>query len=545
MKKIFEQKRNVLALLMASVCVCMTACGESGQKAGNAAESVTEQEEADKVNRDYTVDLEIFDKGKYSAGISVHDPSVVRAGDKYYIVGSHMTMAYTSDLEHWAYSGNGYSSVNKVFGSIFTDETGEIFSFTGKKESVVPTDDKKCHVWAPDIIYNRKKGLYYMYYCTSSTWNASTLEYATSETIDGKYEYAGTILSSGFNGVNYDKTNILEYVDKADMQKTYLKPDHSYNYSLWPNAIDPTAFYDKEGRMWLVYGSWSGGIFLLELDEETGNAIHPESDPASDTDPYFGKKLLGGGHKSIEGPYILYDPESDYYYLYVSYGELTADGGYQIRVFRSREVDGEYTDMKGNRPGYLDTDHAGFGLKLSGNYRLPSLENAYKATGHNSALIDEDGKKFLVYHSRFESRGEYHEPRVKQYFLNKEGWPVLLPYMYQGETIEKNGYTSEEITGRYYVVAQGTSIDASIAEPVVFYLDGAGSVYTLDETGAEVQSSYTLQENSPYMTITLGDITYSGVFCRQTDEAGNEVMVFTAVGENAGLWGVKYDTITR
>ena len=37
-------------------------------------------------------------------------------------------------------------------------------------------------------------------------------------------------------------------------------------------------FYDKDGRMWMVYGSWSGGIFLIEIDEETGYPIYPEAD---------------------------------------------------------------------------------------------------------------------------------------------------------------------------------------------------------------------------------------------------------------------------
>ncbi|MBR5897545.1 MAG: glycoside hydrolase family 43 protein, partial [Lachnospiraceae bacterium] len=522
-------------LLALSMGACLASCKE----AASVSEEPPVKEEI-VADMDFTVSYDGIDTSKYSAGISVHDPSIVAADDKYYIVGSHMTMAYTSDLKHWAYSGNGYSSTNKVFGDIFTDPTGEIYSFTGKRESIVPTDDNRCHVWAPDIIYNRRNNLYYMYYCTSSTWNASTLEYATCETIDGKYEYAGTILSSGFTAVNYDKTNVLDYVDEATVKKTYIKPDRSYNFNLWPNAIDPTVFYDKEGRMWMVYGSWSGGIFLLEIDEETGNAIHPETDTEHEVDAYFGKKLLGGGHKSIEGPYIVYDSESDYYYLFVSYGELTADGGYQIRVFRSKTVDGDYVDMNGKKPGYLDNDHAGFGLKLSGNYRLPSLDKAYKATGHNSALIDTDGKKYLAYHTRFEKKGEFHEPRIKQYFLNKEGWPVLLPYTYDGETISEKGYEASLIAGRYFFVNQGTAIDSEIAEPVIIYLDEAGTVYSLGNDGETVEGAYTLENGTPYMTITIGGITYSGVFCRQNDEAGAPVMTFTAVGDNASVWGVKY-----
>ena len=77
-----------------------------------------------------------------------------------------------------------------------------------------------------------------------------------------------------------------------------------------------------------------------------------------------------------------------YYYLYVSYGTLTSSGGYQVRVFRSKTVDGDYVDMNGEYPT-ADVDHQLYGLKLTGNYKLPSLERAYMATGHNSAFIDE------------------------------------------------------------------------------------------------------------------------------------------------------------
>ena len=78
--------------------------------------------------------------------------------------------------------------------------------------------------------------------------------------------------------------------------------------------------------------------------------IHPKEDKSAGVDAYFGKRLLGGGHTSIEGPYILYDKDSDYYYLFVSYGNLQREGGYQMRVFRSKTVDGEYVDMNGKYP---------------------------------------------------------------------------------------------------------------------------------------------------------------------------------------------------
>ena len=68
--------------------------------------------------------------------------------------------------------------------------------------------------------------------------------------------------------------------------------------------------------------------------------------------------------------------------------------------------------------------HQNFGLKLTGNYKLPSLEKAYMATGHNSAFVDDDGRMYLVYHTRFNDNGEGHSPRVHQMLVNEDGWAM-------------------------------------------------------------------------------------------------------------------------
>lgn len=289
----------------------------------------------------------------------------------------------------------------------------------------------------------------------------------------------------------------------------------------------------------MVYGSWSGGIFLLEIDEQTGLPIHPEADEENKVDPYFGKLLMGGGHQSMEAPYILYDANSGYYYLFVSYGSLQREGGYQIRVFRSESPDGSYVDMNDSCPE-TGTNNAYYGLKLSGNYNLPSLTCAYMATGHNSAFIDEDGKMYVVYHTRFDEGTEYHEPRVKQMFLNEEGWPVILPYATDGETISDTGYDTSKLVGTYYFINQGMKIDSAIAEPTLIELKEDGTVTGTDENGDSFEGTWSVTEGTAYMKFSYNDIDYSGVFCEQNDEAGTPVMVFTAAGKNRSIWGVKY-----
>lgn len=487
---------------------------------------------------DYVVDYTDIARAKNdSSSTAVHDPSIIKADDAYYIFGSHMSAAKSTDLAEWdmlTSKTNGYSINNPVYTDMKNLETEE-FKFTGNGASVIPTDDKATHVWAPDVIYNKAQNSYYMYYCVSSNFDSSTIVYGTSENIDGPYEWKGNLLYSGVTVNNIEETDILEYVDEEYAISHYTsKAGYEYNFKEYPNCIDPTVFYDKDGRMWMVYGSWSGGIFLLEIDEATGRVIHPELDEKNNVDPYYGKRLLGGGHHSIEAPYILYDESTECYYLYVSYGELTRDGGYQIRVFKSDKVDGDYVDMNGAAPDSTSS-HDYYGLKLSGNYYLPGLEVGYKATGHNSAFIDEDGKKYVVYHTRFDKASEKHTPKAKQYFTNKEGWPCLLPYTTSQETISDTGYSKDEMVGRYYVINQGIEINSEVAEPVILYLDKNGTI-----EGEEVKGSWSFEDGSYYMNILVDEKEYSGIFCKMLDEAGTEVMTFSAVGNNESLWGVKY-----
>lgn len=497
-----------------------------------SSESDGTDEELEQKEYDFTVDFSQIKTKDISSGVTVHDPSIIKANGEYYIFGSHMSAAKSKDLTNWQEIASGYGVTNSVYGQIY-DVADESFAYAGSMDSVIRTDDLQTHVWAPHVIYNEDDGLYYMFYCTSSTWNASNLCYGVSEKPEGPYEWKGALLYSGFTKENIEHTDVLQYVDEEYAYRHYSYLGE-YNSNDYPNAIDPTVFKDKDGKMWVVYGSWSGGIFLLELNAETGEVVHPELNEKESIDPYFGKRLIGGGHNSIEGPHIIYDEKTDYYYLYVSYGWLEREGGYQVRVFRSKEPDGQYVDMNGLFP-YKDAIHKNFGLKLIGNYMLPSLEMAYMATGHNSVMIDDDGKTYIVYHTRFDNGKENNSPRVHQVIMNKEGWPCVLPYQTSLETAKESGYNDEEIVGRYYMTDLGMEIDSEIPELQVIYLENDGSII-----GENISGSWKKADDSYYVDITLEDETFSGVFCDMKDEADTNVMCFSAVGNNHSVWGVKY-----
>jgi len=463
-----------------------------------------------------------FDASKVSvgnkiAGLSVHDPAIVKDGDNYYIFGSHMAAAESNDLVNWKIFAEGVSKRNPVLGSLFDDM--KTFEYTEK------FTDGGYAVWAPDVIYNENLGKWVMYYSSSHDFDTSVLCMAVADDVKGPYTYVDTLLYSGFTTITAEKTNLYEICGEDVNVKKYITSG-KYNYFKYPNCIDANVFKDKNGKMWFCYGSWSGGIWLLEIDEQTGLLIHPETDEENGVDEYFGRHLIGGLHNSCEGPYIFYNEETDYYYLTVSYGGLTREGGYQIRVFRSKEVGGPYLDTKGETLGTAAANHSEYGLKLMGNYNLPSLKTAYMAPGHNSILQDDDGKMYVIHHQRFDSGSEYHEPRVHQLFMTKNGWPVAAPFAYAGESLSADGYKEKDIPGTWFIVNHGTDISGEIHDSVKTELK---------------KSDFTLEEGTVYMQLTIEGVVYDGVLVNMTDESGNRVLCFMGVSENnETVWAVKY-----
>ena len=71
--------------------------------------------------------------------------------------------------------------------------------------------------------------------------------------------------------------------------------------------------------------------------------------------------------------------------------------------------------------------------------------------------------------------------------------------------------------------------------PIMLELTAGGGVY-----GKDVEGTWSKTNGTYYMKITIDGKEYSGVFCKQKDEGGTDVMTFSAVGNNSSVWGVKY-----
>ncbi|MBO5144766.1 MAG: glycoside hydrolase family 43 protein [Lachnospiraceae bacterium] len=474
--------------------------------------------------------------------VSVHDPSVVYDNGTYYIFGSHMAWAKSTDLTNWE---SFQMNINSDYASLFGKEWEE-YCRTDNNPNL------NGNLWAPDVIYNPNMQKYCFYMSVNgSDWN-SVIVMLTADNIEGPYEYAGPVVYSGFNTDTHDVrlTDVYQVLGEGADLTRYQS---TKNTKL--NCIDPCVLFDKDGSLWMVYGSWFGGLYLLRLDENTGLRDYSttyETIP-NEQDAYYGHKVHGGFGVSGEGPFII--EKDGYYYLFVSYGGLVADGGYQIRIFRSENITGPYVDEAGNSAVYTKECNDLFenvGVRIMGSYDWTGNREIRVAQGHNSAYVTEDGKIYMVYHSRFAGGkngvAEAHEVRVQQLFVNEDGWLVAAPYEYAGEEISKSGYAVEEMCGAYeFIVHTPTTYYQKVGNAVVGVMEP--SHISLNEDGTvtgDLEGSWTYEDGTPNMTITVGGTTYKGVFLKMPSEQlyfnPNErkvVMTFSVLGGNVTAWGSK------
>ncbi len=505
--------------------------------------------------------------------VTVHDPSIIRTNDgEYYVLGSHTAIAKSADLIAWEQVNFDYGNPDNtpLYGNL-QETFAEPFQWAGY-------DDGDCTggyaIWAPDIIWNPKyewedgsAGAYMLYCCESSTWRRSCISYLVSKEFTGPYTYVDTIVYSGFttNGKpdgsssrdtkwDNDYLNLNELIELGsanggidEISDNWFAANGDWDNTYAPNAIDPNLFFDAEGeKLYMSYGSWSGGLFILELDPATGKALYPGVDSVDEAsgnfvDRYFGVHIAGGNHQSGEGPYIQYDPETGYYYLYETYGGLTAEGGYNMRLFRSESPFGPYLDAMGQNAADNGENNDNYGIKLIGNYSFYG-QIGKRAAGHNSMLIDEDGSRYLVYHQRFDIQPqlEGHEVRVHQQFLNEDLWPVTAVYEYRGE--QPANYEDSEVVGSYEYICHGknTSGDMLPTEMLNLHEDG-----TVDGAQTGTWEKTDSGKGYDYVTFTFNDGTqYKGYFFRQHKEnvEPDAVMTFAAMGNNdMCVWGSMID----
>ena len=287
--------------------------------------------------------------GDYDA----HDPSrITKQGNAYYVFRtSQGIMGKTStDLRNWTYSGQVFPGKPPAW------TTNAVPGFTGD-------------FWAPDVI--QLAGTYYLYYAVSTFGSqVSAIGLVTT-----------TNLGTG------------PWVDQgAVIQST---SGNAYN------CIDPCPLMDANGALWLTFGSYWDGIYLMQLNPATGKRISANS-----------TLTRLAYNSSIEGSFLW--QQGGYYYLFVNWDTCCEgiDSTYNIRVGRSTSVSGPYLDRSGVN-------------MVSGGGSM-FLESTARFIGPGQAgILNDNGTNWLTYHYYDGNNGGTATLGLGQVTWSADGWPVF------------------------------------------------------------------------------------------------------------------------
>ena len=306
--------------------------------------------------------------------------------------GPGITIWQSEDMVNWKDVGRVFTQANKP---AILENGGRGFTYTFRNVEV--GDDGAYRLldtpaqgnnrlgnafWAPCIYYHVYDQTYYLYYCCSAFG-----------------------VRNSFIGCAKSKTLDKGWVDCGVLIHTRVGDGKRFN------AIDPAVILgNNTGRVWMVYGSYFGGISLVELDpKDPSKLVHPgthgKTVASRTTDTVFDISTLEkakaapkndpGAGAGIEGPYLDYNGKP-----------LIAD---------QRKL-GEDTV---------------YGTKIIGPYRWKSTGTGWAGTGHTT-VFGEGNRIMFGSNSKWQGTpGSF--LGLRRVFWSKDGWPMLSPCLYAGE----------------------------------------------------------------------------------------------------------------
>ncbi|HEX2728256.1 MAG TPA: family 43 glycosylhydrolase [Rubrobacteraceae bacterium] len=268
------------------------------------------------------------------------DPSIIKAKDGYwYSYGTTdplregerkahvIPISRSKDLVNWKFVGDAFSDANRPSWA-----------------------DGDASIWAPDIRY--LDGKYYMYYVGTQTTvtpqrDDNAVGVATAPTPAGPWKDSGAPV---------------------------VGPRPGNGGFLW--TFDPNEFTDSDGKHYLYYGSYNGGVFVTELSRDGTRAVGDPTMVAIDN--------------RYEGAYVVH--RGGYYYLFGSSANCCAGPttGYSVYVGRSKSPKGPFLDKQ----GVSMTES-----RVGGSIVVTPNGNKWIGPGHNAVVTDLSGEDYFVYHA--------------------------------------------------------------------------------------------------------------------------------------------------
>ncbi|KAI4634039.1 uncharacterized protein J4E87_001208 [Alternaria ethzedia] len=327
-------------------------------------------------------------------GVHIHDPSIVLGPDGHY----------------YSFSSHGLATTSRASKKNSLEGYWEVVAQVLEPPGSIDDPAQANRLWAPDV--HKVGDTYYCYYTVSDFGvSESFIGLATSKTLkNGSWTDHGMVVSSNSTDAPFP------------LSKT--------------NTIDAAFIQDaKTGKSYLSYGSWWANLWQFELTKDLKSVKIPTArqlsytyDPALPTkeQAYANMSLSWGGASAEEAPYINYNKEQGFYYLWYSAGlccgynpaALPPPGAeYTIFVGRSKSPRGPFVDRNGK-----DLAEGG------GSMVYGSHGNTY-APGGQAVISDYRGSDVLYYHYVNTTFDPLYRDNFKFLGWNPikyvKGWPVL------------------------------------------------------------------------------------------------------------------------
>lgn len=304
----------------------------------------------------------------------------------------------------------------------------------------------------------------------------------------------------------------------------------SGNTGVQANAVDPSVIITPEGEHWMVYGSSGDGIYLVQLNPETG-LVKKQGD--------LGKRIARRGitngktNGNIEGAEIIYNKELNKYYLFVAYDWMTTK--YNTRIGRSDQIEGPYYDMFGK-----DLDDQTDNLPMIIAPYQFNNHVGWQGVGHCS-VFEDDGQYYFAHHALPVNVIGNMILHVRQLFWSKEGWPLISPERYAAQPLIK--VDKSDIVGTWEVIdfnyrtipgfgKEQTSPDDQLLKTIDLYEDG-----TCGNTGVDSWSY-----DYPWLSLKMEGKSFDlhVSIARDWENILDTTIVFTGNKlEGLPLWGKK------
>ncbi|WP_421870392.1 arabinan endo-1,5-alpha-L-arabinosidase [Marinoscillum sp.] len=383
---------------------------------------------------------------------NVHDPSVIFDGEYYYMYTTNASYGNAHDGHGHFHGRKSKDLVNWTYmGASMPDTPGWVKdSLTSIRASygLDPIANPRYGHWAP--VVHKVGNVYRMYYCIIIDNYIGNGLPNTEENFDNTWTeraFIGMMETSDPSQNTWEDKGMV-ICSVSDRGTDWYRPSRN-NWSGYfqYNAIDPSYVITPEGDHWLFYGSWHSGIAALQIDSNTGLPLNEfDINDESTWGTHVYTRTDGSRWQASEGPEVIYNAETGYYYMFMAYDELSV--AYNTRVCRSRNVTGPYHSYDGSNI----TDGGDIYPIITHPYAFNN-HSGWVGFSHNATFQNEEtGDWYYSSQARLPANtgGNAYSNAIMMGHVRKirwteDGWPVVMPERYTG--VPEQEISEEELVG--------------------------------------------------------------------------------------------------